>query len=71
MIASHQAVLFSQDVAKVVHDVHAEWLSKPGKNGQKHNDSDMRRIRVQYGEDVKTVKKGWMDKYLESWELLD
>jgi hypothetical protein len=64
-------VVPSKVVAKVVREVHAEWLSKPGKNGQKHNDSDMRRIRVEYGPNFSSVKSGWMDKYLEAWALLD
>lgn len=61
----------SKVVARVVREVHAEWLARPGKKGQKHNDSDIRRIRVDYGPECKSVKPGWMDKYLEAWDLLD
>lgn len=64
-------VLPSKLVAKVVREVHAEWLSTPGRDGQKHNDSDMRRIKVDYRASYKCVKQGWMDKYLEAWHLLD
>ncbi len=60
----------SKVVAKVVRDVHAEWLSTPGKAGQQRNDSDMRRIRVEYGPNIKCVTPGWMDQYLEAWDLL-
>lgn len=64
-------VMPSALVAKAVHDVHAEWLATPGKDGKTHNDSDMRRIRVTYPASVKCIEPGWMDQYLEAWELLD
>lgn len=64
-------VIPSRIVAKVVRDSHEEWLRTPGKNGQKHNETDMRRIMNDYGPAFKTVKPGWMDKYLEAWNLLD
>jgi hypothetical protein len=63
-------VVPSQLVAKVVTKTHAEWLAKPGKNGQQHNDGKMRRVIDDYGPNFKSVKPGWMDKYLEAWELL-
>jgi hypothetical protein len=58
-------------VAKVVKESHAVWLARPGKNGQSHNDSDMRRIRNSYGWPVKSAPDSWMDKYLENWEQLE
>ena len=61
----------SKVVAKVVREVHAEWLARPGRNGQAHNDSDMRRIKVEYGPNFTCVKSGWMDNYHEAWDLLD
>ena len=64
-------VVPSKIVANVVTDSHAEWLRTPGKNGQKHNPTDMRRIMNDYGPAFKSIKPGWMDKYLEAWELLD
>jgi len=64
-------VIPSRIVAKVVRDSHAEWLSMPGQKGQKHNDTEMRRIKNDYGPNFKKIKPGWMDKYLEKWELLD
>ena len=50
---------------------HAEWLATPGQKGQKHNETDMRRIMNDYGKNFKSVKPGWMDKYLEAWDLLE
>jgi hypothetical protein len=64
-------VIPSRIVAKVVRESHAEWLATPGKNGRKHNDSEMRRIKNDYGPNFTFIKPGWMDKYLEAWELLD
>ena len=63
-------VIPSKLVAKVIKDTHEEWLSTPGKNGQAHNDNDMRRLMNDYGKNFKSVKAGWMEKYLEAWELL-
>ena len=64
-------VIPSKLVAKVLRDTHAEWLATPGQKGQKHNDTDMRRIIDDYGPNFKSVKPGWMDQYLEAWQLLN
>ena len=64
-------VIPSRAVVKVVRESHEEWLRTPGKNGQKHNESDMRRIMNDCGSSFRTIKPGWMDKYLEFWNLLD
>jgi len=64
-------VIPSRVVAKVVRNSHAEWLSTPGQKGQTHNDTEMRRIKNDYGPNFKSIKPGWMDKYLEAWEILD
>ena len=48
----------SNAVAKHVEDGHKKWLSTPGKKGQKHIDTTMRKFNDQDG------------KYLEKWELL-
>lgn len=63
-------VIPAKKVAQVVRESHAAWLSKPGKNGKAHNDTDMRRIRNNYSMDLKSAPVGWMDKYLEKWEQL-
>jgi len=48
-------------VATRIKTGHQDWLKTPGRKGQKHNDSAMRAL-----ED----RDGWMDKYLERWDLL-
>lgn len=63
-------VVPSKLVAKVITDAHSEWLATPGKNGKKHQDSDTRQLKNDYGPNFKSVKPGWMDKYLEAWDLL-
>ena len=57
-------------VAKVVRDSHSTWLKTPGAKGQKHNDTDMRRIKNRYNMKISSAPDGWMDKYLEDWEQL-
>ena len=71
LISPSVYVIPSRIVAKVVRDSHGEWLKTPGQKGQKHNDTEMRRIKNDYGSNFKSIKPGWMDKYLEAWELLD
>lgn len=48
----------SKIVAKSVKDSHAHWLKEPGKHGQPHKDSNVRKFQDHEG------------KYLESWYLL-
>lgn len=64
-------VIPSKVVAGVVKSQHAEWLATPGKNGRKRNDSDLRRIKPDYGSEFRSVKPGWMDVYLEAWKILE
>lgn len=49
----------SNVVAKRVREGHQAWLDTPGKQGQKHNDTDMREFADIGGE------------FLERWDLLD
>jgi hypothetical protein len=49
-----------------VSTAHEIWLKTPGKNGKPHNDTDMRRI----GPKIPGKIDGWMDEYLERWDLL-
>lgn len=57
-------------VAEAVTESHAKWLRTPGKKGQAHNETDMRRIRNNYGDDLTSAPDGWLDEYLEKWELI-
>lgn len=71
-------VLPSKVVAEVLRDTHQVWLKTPGKKGQKHNPTNMRRLLPDYSKTIKvdhpTIKKysaGWLNEYKENWKLLD
>ncbi len=58
-------------VSKSVKTSHEIWLNTPGKQGQAHNDSEMRWITTSYPYPVAGFKDGWMEKYLENWSQLE
>lgn len=62
-------VIPSAVVAEVVRKENASWLHTPGKNGQPHNQSDMRRVQPKYSYPVEGFPEGWMERYREAWEL--
>ena len=64
-------VMPANEVSKAVKTAHRVWLDTPGKQGQAHNDSEMRWITSEYPFAVPGFKDGWMDKYLENWSQLD
>ena len=67
-------VVPSKIVATVVRDSHAEWLSKPGKNGHIRKDSNMRRFLPDYSKDFGNQSEfgsGWLEPYREAWKLLE
>lgn len=49
----------SQVVAETIKNGHEEWLKTPGRNGQKHNDTAIRKFSDKN------------DKYLNNWECLN
>jgi hypothetical protein len=63
-------VVPSKKVAEVIADAHQTWLATPGRGGKQHNDTDMRRIITKYNMELKSAPEGWMDEYLENWDLL-
>ena len=52
-------IIPSKTLAKIVKESHSKWLKTPGKKGQIHKDTDMRKF-----EDIK-------GEYLERWDLLN
>ncbi len=59
-------LLPSSRVAQVLALDHRTWLETPGRNGQKHNDTKLRRLRPgSYGQ-----TPGWLEDYLERWDLI-
>jgi len=69
-IQSNVYVIPAINVADAVKESHATWLRTPGAKGQQHNHTDIRRIKNRYGMLLESAPDGWMDKYLENWELL-
>ena len=59
-------VIPARVVAETLERDHQIWLATPGKMGQPHNDTKMRRLRHNcFG-----AEEGWMDQYLEAWHLI-
>jgi len=52
-------VVPSEVVAQYISTSHKNWLNKPGRNGQQHNDNQMRRFDDLEGQ------------YLEAWSLIE
>jgi len=65
-------VVPSEIVATVLALSHQNWLQSPGKKGQAHNETDLRRFLPDYDRVNLAIGygAGWLDKYCESWELL-
>ena len=67
-------VLPSSLVADVLTQSHQKWLATPGKNGQPHQDSPMRRLLPDYtrifGRANNPYPLGWLDSYRDAWPLL-
>jgi hypothetical protein len=53
-------------VAEVVSKDHQIWLDTPGRQGQAHSSSPMRRIKPKSS----GQEEGWMEKYLENWSQI-
>lgn len=73
-------VLPSSVVAACIRDCHQVWLDTPGKGGQPHQDSDVRRLLPDYS-NIKPItetgrktldryRSGWLDAYRENWSIL-
>ena len=59
-------VIPSKVVASVIAKDHQLWLKTPGRAGQAHNDNPMRRVKP----NSLAEGPGWMDQYLEAWDIL-
>lgn len=53
-------IIHSQRIAEHIAYWHKEWLETPGKNGQPHNDNDMR---------IFDDEKGYFKKYWNDWSV--
>lgn len=64
-------------VAAALKEQHQIWLLQPGKNGQLHQDNDMRRLVPDYSKFLKLTEEqhqrlgaGWLEQYKENWSIL-
>jgi hypothetical protein len=59
-------------VAEILQKSYRAWLTKPGKKGQEHKDTLMRRFLPDYSHWGLGEKygKGWLDDYHERWDLI-
>lgn len=69
-IESNVYVMPASVVAEVVMEENRVWMRTPGAKGQAHNPTDMRRLQNRYKYPVKSAPDGWMNQYLEKWDLL-
>jgi len=65
LIQGEVYVIPSAIVANHIKEGHEEWLARPGKQGQKHNDSSMRNLK-----DSEVSNGTWLSVYKENWDLL-
>ena len=70
-------IMPSEIVAEAVEKTDDVWLALPGKKGQAHKDTGMRRLMPDFSKTIKSespiIKKysaGWMDQYKDNWEIL-
>lgn len=62
-------IIPSKKVAAIVKKSHEDWTSSPGRNGQKRNETTMRRIKPVYS-DSPSIPKDWMEAYRNNWDVL-
>jgi hypothetical protein len=62
----------SATVADYVRTSHVLWIETPGRSGQSHNPTDMRRLEDRQQAFALPVRfaPGWIDAYREAWHLL-
>lgn len=67
----------SRVVAAVLEESHRIWLAQPGRSGQKHKRTIMRRLLPSYSRTLrlneaqeKRLGNGWLEKYRENWSIL-
>ncbi len=63
-------VIPSRIVAKVLTETDKAYMKKPKKDGSKRTSHSHRMLKPNFLIQVPSAPEGWMDKYLEKWELL-
>jgi hypothetical protein len=62
-------VIPAKKVAEVLVAVDKAWMKKPKKDGTKRDKNMWRMIKPQFIVKTELTPPGWMDKYLEKWDL--
>lgn len=67
-------VMPSAVVANAIAAAHQKWLATPGKKGQPHKNTKMRRLVPDYAKTLHIADypdgAGWLDQYRDAWHLL-
>ena len=68
----HTWIVPSAMVADYVRTSHTSWLGSPGRQGQPHNPTDMRRLEDRHQSFALPDRfaPGWIDTFSEAWHLL-
>lgn len=69
---SDQPITFiipSKKVSAIVKQSHKDWISTPGRTGQKRGVTNMRRIKPVYS-DSPSIPSDWMEEYRDKWDIL-
>ena len=64
-------VVPSAKVCEVLSTAYVAWLATPGRWGQAHNESKMRRIQPDYAFPVPGLVPDWMEPFRDAWRLLE
>ena len=62
-------IMPAKKVAEILKKTHQDWLKTPGRKGQPHKDTPMRRIKPFYKESP-DIPSNWLEKYKDRWGLL-
>jgi hypothetical protein len=61
----------SDVVAKVLSETHLAWFDQPGKKGQAHQPTEMRRFLPDFSRrNTERYPRGWLNPYEEMWSLI-
>jgi Holliday junction resolvase-like predicted endonuclease len=64
-------VIPSKVVSRYLRLDHSTWLATPGRGGKAHRQTSMRQLRPFSPFAESEFPRGWMDEYLERWDLLE
>lgn len=62
-------VIPSKKVCEVLIEADKTWMAKPRKDGAKKSEHKRRMLKNEFILDIKGAPNGWMNKYLEKWEV--